>query len=116
RPWRALAALGAVGFLCAVAEGAMVDWTAIYLSSVLGAAMSMAAAGFASFSLAMTAGRLAGDRVVSWLGNRVTLAGSGWLAAAGLGLAVLAHRPFTAAIGFGIAGVGLSNIIPIVFS
>ncbi len=94
----------------------MVDWTAIYLSSVLGAAVSVAAAGFASFSLAMTAGRLAGDQVVSWLGHRVTLAASGWLAAIGLALAVLAARPLTAAAGFGIAGLGLANIIPIVFS
>jgi len=116
RPWRALAALGIVGFLCAVAGGAMVDWTAIYLSTVLGAAVSVAAFGFASFSLAMTAGRLAGDQVVSRLGHPVTLAASGWLAAAGLTLAVLAARPLTASVGFGIAGLGLANIIPIVFS
>ena len=54
--------------------------------------------------------------MVSWLGHRVTLAASGWLAATGLALAVLAARPLTAAAGFGVAGLGLANIIPIVFS
>ncbi len=116
RPWRKLAPLGVIGFCSAVAEGAMVDWTAIYLSSVLGAAVTVASVGFAAFSLAMTAGRLTGDAVVGSLGRSATLVGSAAVAALGLTVAVIAHGPAWAAVGFGVAGLGLANIIPIVFS
>jgi MFS family permease len=115
-PSKGLVRLGAVAFCAAIAEGAMVDWTGVYLSTVLGAAAAFAAGGFAACSLSMTIGRLAGDRVIARLGRRETLTGSGALAACGLALAVIAGAPFTAALGFGLAGFGLANIIPIVFA
>jgi MFS family permease len=115
-PSKGLVRLGAVAFCAAIAEGAMVDWTGVYLSTVLGAAAAFAAGGFAACSLSMTIGRLAGDKVIARLGRRETLTGSGALAACGLALAVLAGAPFTAALGFGLAGFGLANIIPIVFA
>jgi MFS family permease len=76
---------------------------------------AFAPAGFAAFSVSMTIARLTGDRVVARLGRRTTIIASGVLAACGLSLALLAHTPALAAAGFGVAGLGLANIIPIVF-
>ena len=79
-------------------------------------AIAVAATGFAAFSLAMTAGRLAGDRVVGRLGAVRALRGSGGLAATGLGAALLIGGPIAGILGFGLVGAGIANIIPVLFS
>ncbi|MGH9176882.1 MAG: MFS transporter, partial [Vicinamibacterales bacterium] len=65
---RAVLGLGIVGFCALLAEGAMADWTAVYLRNTIETSPGLAAAGYAVFSLAMTAGRLAGDRLTDRLG------------------------------------------------
>jgi MFS family permease len=107
---------GAIAFCAAIAEGAMVDWTGVYLARVLDAPLAFAAAGFAAFSVSMTVGRLSGDRIVARLGRGRVLAGSGVLAAAGVGLSQAATTPVLAAAGFGVAGLGLANVIPLAFA
>jgi MFS family permease len=79
-------------------------------------AIAVAATGFAAFSLAMTAGRLAGDRVVGHLGAVRALRVSGGLAATGLGAALLIGGPIAGIVGFGLVGAGIANIIPVLFS
>jgi MFS family permease len=64
RPSRALAALGILAFCVLMAEGAMADWTAVYLRQVVETGPGLAAAGYAVFSLTMAGGRLVGDRLV----------------------------------------------------
>lgn len=107
---------GAIAFCAAIAEGAMVDWTGVYLARVLDAPLAFAAAGFAAFSVSMTIGRLSGDRIVARLGRRRVLGWSGVLAAAGVGLSQAAGTPAVAAVGFGVAGLGLANVIPLAFA
>ena len=115
-PAPALLFMGALAFVGLLAEGAMADWSAVYLHDSLKASPALAAAGFAAFSLAMTAGRLAGDRVVGRLGAVQALRASGGLAAAGLAAGLLVSGPTAAIAGFGLLGAGIANVIPVLFS
>jgi len=116
RPSGTLVALGILALLGLMAEGAMADWSAVYLHDVLGASSAVAAVGFAAFSLAMAAGRLSGDALVRQLGPRRVLRGSSAVAALGLGLSLLVGRPAIGIVGCALVGIGIANIIPILFS
>ncbi|SDI30612.1 MFS transporter [Nonomuraea jiangxiensis] len=108
--------LGVLAFCCLVGEGAAADWSSVYLNEDLGASPGFAAAGYAAFSIMMTAGRLAGDRLAARFGPVPLVRGCGLLAATGLGLALLVGQPVAGMIGFGCFGAGLSCIVPQVFS
>lgn len=108
--------LAVLTLLCLLVEGAMVDWTAIYLQTVTGATLEFAVAGFAAFSLTMTVCRFTGDFVVRRLGRALTLRLGGLLATLGLALATLAPFPVSATIGFALVGLGLANAVPVLFS
>jgi fucose permease len=116
RPARALLGLGLLAFGGLLAEGAMADWSAVYLRDALGTSPAVAAAGFTAFSLAMAAGRFGGDRLAARLHPDRLLRGSAALAAVGLGAALLIGRPAAAIAGFGLVGLGIANVIPILFS
>ena len=112
----AFVGLSVLAMCIMVSEGAMADWTPVYLGSVLGTGPGLAAAGYAVFSAAMTAGRLAGDRLTVRFG-RVTLVRTGaLLAAVGLTFALTLESVPAALFGFLCAGAGYSVIIPLVFS
>lgn len=113
---RAVLGLGIVGFCALLAEGAMADWTAVYLRNTLDTGPGLAAAGYAVFSLAMTVGRMAGDRLTDNLGPVRIVEAGGILSAVGVGLALLLTNPYVALLGFGLTGLGLSIIVPVVFS
>jgi MFS family permease len=113
---RPLLALGIVGFCGLLAEGAMSDWSAVYLRNEVGTGPGTAAAGFAVFSAWMTIGRLTGDRLTDRLGALAVLRCGSGVAAAGLGLIIVSTAPWLALVGFGAVGAGLSVIVPIVFS
>ena len=115
-PTRAVLFLGLLAFAGLLAEGAMADWSAVYLHDSLAASPAVAATGFAAFSLAMTVGRLAGDRIVGRLGAGTALRASSAVAGAGLGAALLIDAPPAAIVGFALVGLGISNIIPVLFS
>jgi MFS family permease len=108
--------LGAIAFVALLAEGAMGDWSAVYIRMNLGAAASTAAYGFAAFSLAMAIGRLTGDRLVASYGAPAMLIGGALIGAGALAVALLIGDPFAAVVGFAGMGIGLSNVIPVVFS
>ena len=76
RPPRAIVVLGAAAFCTMLAEGAAVDWSAVYLSRSFGAAAGVAALAYTAFSLTMTTSRTFGDRLNRRLGP-VTLARAG---------------------------------------
>ncbi|MBT2227524.1 MFS transporter [Nonomuraea sp. NEAU-A123] len=108
--------LGVLAFCCLVGEGAAADWSSVYLREDLAASAGFAAAGYAAFSIMMTAGRLAGDRLAVRFGPVALVRGCGLLAAAGLGLALTVGHPVAGVAGFGCFGAGLSCIVPQVFS
>ncbi|GAA3262110.1 MFS transporter [Nonomuraea helvata] len=108
--------LGVLAFCCLVGEGASADWSSVYLREDLAASPGLAAAGYAAFSIMMTAGRLAGDRLAARFGAVPLVRCCGLLAATGLGLALLGGHQVAGVIGFGCFGAGLSCIVPQVFS
>ncbi|MGD1016102.1 MAG: MFS transporter [Roseiarcus sp.] len=115
-PQRRLAGLCLVALFGMLTEGAMADWCAVYLTGVVGVAPAVAASGYAAFAAAMLLGRLSGDVAVRRLGRTEIIMLGGGLAAAGVLLAVAAPSPITAIGGFFLVGLGLSNLIPAVFS
>eukprot|EP01037_Dinobryon_pediforme_P032052 gene32052-36813_t len=68
--------LGLLAFLALMSEGAMIDWSAIYLKTEWAASPSLAAAGFAAFAGTMAAGRLAGDWLRLRFGTVLLVRGS----------------------------------------
>jgi MFS family permease len=116
RPRGALLALGALAFCGLIAEGAMGDWSAVYLHDTLGSSPALASAGFAACSLAMAAGRFTGDRLVGRYGAEGVLRMSSAVAAIGLAAALGVGTPASGVLGFGLVGLGIANVIPILFS
>lgn len=108
--------IGLVGFCCLVGEGAMADWTAVYLRSDLGTSEAFATAGYAAFSLAMAIGRLGGDWLAINWGPVAVVRRGGLTVAAALAVGLLVNHPLAAVIAFGAVGAGLSSIIPVAFS
>lgn len=108
-----IAVLGAVAFCSAVGEGAMGDWSALFMRNVLGTSAGLAAAGFAAFSLTMAAGRFAGTAVLLRLGPDRTLMAGCVLSATGALAVILASVPVVALVGFAAVGAGLAYGFPI---
>ncbi|MGB3587857.1 MAG: MFS transporter [Tunicatimonas sp.] len=108
--------LALLGFFILMVEGAMADWTAIHIMDLPNATASLAAMGFAGFSLTMAIGRLLGDKIIRVVGHSKVLRFGSVVAALGLLIVVLVPQVWGAVVGFGLVGVGLSNVVPIIFS
>jgi predicted MFS family arabinose efflux permease len=113
RPSRRLAALGAVAFAALLAEGAVFDWSGIYMDDEAGSSEALAPAALAAFSGCMGIGRLAADRLVTRRGSPAVAGAGALLAAAGLGLALVTANPPAAISGFALMGAGLSAVFPL---
>jgi predicted MFS family arabinose efflux permease len=111
-----LALIGTLAALGLIAEGAMYDWSVLFLKQERHSNSSLAALGYASFSLAMAMGRFAGDWVRARVAPIRLLIFSGLLAAVGMSLALLVRAAPAGLIGFALVGLGLSNVVPVLFS
>jgi predicted MFS family arabinose efflux permease len=107
-----LAGLAAATFL---AEGAVLDWSALLITQTGMAPVAQAGLGYIVFSIAMTAGRLVGDRVTARLGDYRTLLWGGVIAVLGFAILLLSPLPVVAFAGFVLIGLGASNIVPVLF-
>jgi predicted MFS family arabinose efflux permease len=108
-----------IGVMCGLvflAEGAVLDWSAVFLTSNGGLSDAQGGLGYAAFACAMTIGRLNGDKIVGRWGARPVLLVGGAAAALGFVLVVLASLPWLALMGFVLVGFGASNIVPVLFS
>jgi MFS family permease len=112
----AIFGLSAISFCFFLSEGAVADWSALYLAHSLGAGPAQAASGYAFFSAAMAAGRLLGDTLRSRFGAVSLLRNGSVLAASGLALALVVARTPAALLGFTLVGFGCSIIVPIAFA
>lgn len=112
----ALWTLGAMALFSMVPEGAVLDWAALYLSNELGSGLSSAGLAFAFFAGAMAVMRFLGDGVRNRFGAVATLRFSGALGAAGMMLAAGAPTGWVAILGFAVTGLGVANMVPILFS
>jgi hypothetical protein len=112
-PWLFLAGLGAIAACAALGEGAMADWTALFLRDVTGAGAGVAGLGFAAFSITMTAGRLGGEAAIRRLGPVRVLRLGGATATVGVLLAVVTGWSLTGLAGFALVGLGFSCAFPL---
>jgi len=111
-----LIGLALVALFAMLTEGAMIDWSALYLTLVAHASTDFAAGGYGVFAGAMFAGRVLGDAAVRMAGRRRVVAFGAALAALGVALAVLWPAPGLVLVGYGLMGLGLANLVPAVFS
>ncbi|HEV2638562.1 MAG TPA: MFS transporter [Actinocrinis sp.] len=105
---------GTIVLCSSYGEGAMADWAALHLRTDLHTGVGLAAAGYASFSIAMVVGRLSGSWLLARLGRTTVLVLGGWLAAGGMVLAALAPVLPLVLVGFVLVGLGLANQFPAV--
>lgn len=108
--------IGCLCFIVFLAEGAVLDWSAVFLSAERGLDEAYAGLGYAAFALTMTAGRLTGDAIVRRLGATRVIVIGGALAAAGMLLATLLPAWETALVGYALVGAGCSNIVPVLYT
>jgi MFS family permease len=108
--------IGAIGFCAVFAEGASLDWSAVYLRHQLEASAGLAAACTTGFTLTMAVARIAGDKVVDRFGSVRTVRASGVLAVLGGVLIVVAGHPAVAMTGFALMGLGIAVVVPLCFA
>ncbi|MDH6590885.1 putative MFS family arabinose efflux permease [Variovorax sp. TBS-050B] len=114
-PRGTLAVLGVLAALGLIAEGAIYDWSVLYMQQELRSPQEQAALAYASFSAAMAAARFGGDAMRARFSPAALLLGSGVLAAAAMTLVLLTDLPWVALAGFAGVGIGFANVVPILF-
>ncbi|WP_345702202.1 MFS transporter, partial [Streptomyces avermitilis] len=112
-PPRSALLIGAVGFCAVFAEGASLDWSAVYLRDRLDSSAGLAAASTTAFTLTMAVARIAGDAVVDRFGAVRTVRVGGVLATLGGLLVVSAWHPAVAMVGFALMGLGIAVVVPL---
>ena len=108
--------IGIAAFIAFLSEGAVMDWSGVYLTTVRGFDLALAGVGFSVFSGAMFLMRLFGDAVVQRLGQRRVAVGGALLACAGILLVMFAPVDALLYAGFFAIGIGAANIVPVFFS
>lgn len=108
--------LGTLCLISFLAEGAMLDWSAVYLRTNLNYEVTIAGIGYAAFSVAMAIGRWIGDRLIQQFGAPLIVQSGGFIAACGLLIVLYLHWFQLELFGFFLIGLGASNIVPVLFS
>ncbi|MEO7242124.1 MAG: MFS transporter [Variovorax sp.] len=108
--------LGALCFLGMLGEGSLGDWSGLYSKDVLGVSGAALGAAYTAFALTMTLGRSVGDRWRSLYGDRRVVTVGGLVSGIGLGLGLLTLNPYVALVGFLAFGLGIANLVPVLFS
>ncbi len=114
-PTGPLVGLAVIAFCALVGEGAMADWSAVYLKNILGAGAAVAGFGYAFFSAAMAVGRLYGDQIAERFATASIIRAGALLAAAGFGMALLVGHPYAALVGFACVGLGYACMVPLLY-
>jgi MFS family permease len=116
KPEGVLLQLGIIGFCSMATEGAMFDWSGVYFKEIVKAPASLVILGYASFMVMMATGRFIGDRIIARLGRKRTIQFSGIVISSGMFLSVFFPFVVPATIGFMLVGLGVSSIVPTVYS
>lgn len=116
RPDRYLLLLGSIAFFGMAAENTMFDWSINYFDKVVLVDKSWRTAGYICFIVTMSAGRMAGDRLIHRYGAVNMLLFNGLMMATGFAVAALMPQVFAVCIGFLLIGFGDSSIVPIVYA
>lgn len=116
RPTGVVLLVGLMCFVVYLAEGAVLDWSALYLTGEKGLEVAKGGLGYAAFALMVTIARFAGGPLVNALGTARVIAFGGLLAAFGIGLSLAAEHWAVALIGYGLCGLGCANVSPVLIS
>jgi len=116
KPDSTLLQLGVIGFCSMASEGAMFDWSGVYFKDVVKAPTSLVILGYTSFMIMMASGRFVADGLAARFGRKHLLQASGVLISSGLFLSVFFPYLITSTIAFMMVGLGVSSIVPSVYS
>ena len=108
--------IGVLAFVVFLAEGSMLDWSAVFLSDVRRVDASLAGVGYVTFTLTMTVARLIGDALVARVGRQRAIVFGALLAAAGVLVLTLVTPWLASLLGYVLVGLGCANIAPALFS
>ena len=108
--------VGLMCFIVYLAEGVMLDWSALYLIEDKHIATAQAGLGYASFSAMVATGRFLGDGLVQLLGRVRLIVGGGLLAASGIILSIVTEHWAIALVGYALCGLGCANVSPVLIS
>ena len=111
-----VAFVGVTAFIAFLSEGAVMDWSGVYLTTVRGMDLSLAGMGFSVFSGAMLLMRFLGDHVIQRIGQFPVAVGGALLAFVGILLVMFAPVNTLLYLGFFAIGIGSANIVPVFFS
>jgi MFS family permease len=114
--WLVIVMFGCIALCSSFGEGSIADWGALHLRQDLAVSAGLAATGYAAFAIAEACGRLAGTRLLGWLGQTRVLAGGGIAAFAGMLATALAPDLPVALAGFALTGLGVANMFPAAMS
>lgn len=112
--FKPLLVIGVVSFMVMGGEGAIIDWSGLFLKEVSIAPEALWGAGFLAFSITMTTGRFLGDSISQRIGSVKIVALGSSIAILGY-FAVLSSQTYWAIFGFALIGLGFSVIIPELF-
>jgi predicted MFS family arabinose efflux permease len=113
RPSAKVLAVGVLCFIALLVEGAVLDWSAVFLNRAHQIDLSVAGSAYAVFSLTMAAGRFSGDALRKRFGAVSLLIGGGVLVMVGFAMAVLLQPWPLFLLGFALIGLGLANAFPV---
>ena len=108
--------VGLMCFIVYLAEGVMLDWSALYLIEDKHIATAQAGLGYASFSAMVATGRFLGDGLGQMLGRVRVIVGGGLLAASGVALSIISTHWGVGLLGFALCGLGCANVSPVLIS
>jgi MFS family permease len=115
-PEGVLVQLGIIGFCSMATEGAMFDWSGVYFKEIVEAPSALVVMGYASFMITMASGRFLGDRMIQKFGRKRWLQFSGLMVSSGMFISVVFPHLVPATIGFMLVGIGVSGIVPMVYT
>lgn len=116
KPPSMLVQLGIIAFCSMATEGAMMDWSGVYFKEIVQAPARWVILGYASYAATMTFGRFLGDRAIAYYGRKRMLQVSGIIISGGMAISVAFPYLVSATIGFMLVGIGVSVIIPMIYS
>lgn len=108
--------IGIIACISFLVEGAVMDWSGVFLTTIRHFDLSLAGTGFTVFSAAMLTMRLLGDWTVQKLGQQLVVIGGSFLTLLGFLTIIFVEDTFALYAGFFLVGIGSANIVPVFFS
>lgn len=116
RPNFRLILMALMCMICFMAEGAVLDWSGVFLTNDRGLEIAHAGWGFAIFGGTMSIMRFIGDKVVHLFGRKRVLIFSSIFAMVGYAIAVIIPDWKFTLFGFALVGIGAANIVPVLIT